>query len=149
MNYYGLIFSAVLSLAFLGCSQESGKEQAAEQKEQQKPAETSEEAVTRRANERWKYLVDTDYAKAYEYFSPGGRATLSLKSFRKSMSNRVLEWTGGKVNSAACEETICRVKIDLTYLYQGYVEAMQGQESTSVIDENWVLSEGEWWYVPL
>ena len=65
------------------------------------------------------------------------------------MSNRVLEWTGGKVNSVACEETICRVKIDLTYLYQGYVEAMQGQESTSVVDENWVLSEGEWWYVPL
>lgn len=101
-------------------------------------SQTREEIVARRSQERWDALVAGDAAKAYGYFSPATRQTLTLLGYASSV--RVGFWKAAKVEKVECpEEDLCNVHLMIDYA--------RGSTITTPLRESWARSKGEWWYV--
>ena len=107
-----------------------------------------EEVVAQRATARWQAMIDKDVEKAYGFISPGVRSTTPMNVFQGQVYSRAIDRRGAEIVSVKCEPQVCDVKVKLTYVYYGSVAAMAGQESHSILDERWILSDGAWWYVP-
>lgn len=135
-----------LSLMLGACSQQEGDEQAAAEVEVE-PAST-EQLLAKRAEERWQALIAWDMEKAYGYLSPGTRQTLPLSVYVKKSTMGPVQYKTIVVKSTQCEEQVCTLELDLSYIYQGSVSAMQGQEMSSAITEKWIAADDNWFYVP-
>ena len=136
-------FFPILALALLGgCGQPEPDKQMTEE------TVTPASQVEQRALERWQALINGDTEQAYKYLSPGARSLMPLQVYQNLISGKAISWTGVDVDTVECESDVCNVKLTLNYKYTGAMEAMQGQESSSILTENWVLSGGKWWFVP-
>ena len=109
---------------------------------------SGEQLVSRRAEDRWQSLVAWDMKKAYGYLSPGTRQSMPLSVYMKKNAVAPMEYTGAVVKNTQCENQVCTLKVQISYLYQGSVSAARGQEMSSTITENWIMADGNWFYVP-
>ena len=141
-------FLILVLFSLLACSQESQKTTTKEKSVAHVKQVTKEERVARRAQERMTALIDMDWKKAYEFLSPARRKVLSYRSFAGRMGHSAIVRDAAKVRSVECADEVCDVKIDLVYTYVGgVVDALQGQQMDSVVEEKWVYMDGNWWYV--
>ena len=141
-----IIGLTVLSLVLGACGQQGGDEQTAT--EVGVESLSKEQLLARRAEDRWQALIAWDMEKAYGYLSPGTRQTLPLSVYAKKKTMAPLQYKGAVVKSTQCEDQVCALKLELNYIYQGSVSAMQGQEMTSTITEKWIAADDNWFYVP-
>ena len=97
-----------------------------------------EEIVAQRSQQRWDALVAGDVSKAYGYFSPATRQTMTLLGYASSV--RVGFWKAAKVERVECaEEDLCEVHLKIEYV--------RGSTIATPLRESWARSGGEWWYV--
>jgi len=98
-----------------------------------------EKAVTARAQARWDAIIAKDFDAAYGYLSPASRQSLTPARF-KAMSSR-LAYRAAKVGQVACETSVCKVAIDLTY------DAPMMKGVRTPLQEAWIIDHGQAWYV--
>ena len=108
----------------------------------------ADQLSARRAEERWQALIAWDQEKAYSYLSPGTRQVISLAAYAKKNAMAPLHYEAVVLKSTQCENQVCTLKVQISYLYQGSVSAARGQEMSSTITENWIMADGNWFYVP-
>lgn len=127
-----LVFSALLALA--GCAA-TGPESPAE-------------AVAERAQARWEALLAKDYKKAYTYYSPGYRSAEPLAAFQRRLSIQRVRWTKAEYQGVECQGQVCHPSFRVTYKYRAPVQGVGTITSARKITEDWVLTDGRWYYVP-
>ncbi|MEO6689176.1 MAG: hypothetical protein ABIS07_18355, partial [Dokdonella sp.] len=72
--------------------------------------------IDRRAVERWNFLIAHQAEKAYDYLTPGFRATQTREDYAAAMNNRPLQWKSAKFKHKECDADRCQVDIDVSYL---------------------------------
>jgi len=107
-----------------------------------------ENVVKERAQARWDALVSGDYDTAYSFYSPGYRSSTSRVDFEIAIRLRRIRWVTAEVTESRCEADACTVLTLAGYHVARPVPGMSDWESTKKIDERWVRTQGEWWYVP-
>lgn len=126
----GLAAIALVALAIGGCADKANPDN-----------------VDRRAVERWNYLIAHEAEKAYDYLTPGFRATQTRENYATSMNNRPVQWKAIAFKSKKCEAERCDVQMALTYaIKMPGVDKMT--EVTSERSEKWLLVKGEWFFLP-
>jgi hypothetical protein len=106
------------------------------------------ENVDRRAVERWNHLIAHEAEKAYDYLSPGFRATQTRDVYAAAMNSRPLQWKSAKFNHKECEEDRCKAYVDVAYTLKMPGGAGSSVESTSTQSEIWIRVDGEWYFLP-
>jgi hypothetical protein len=107
----------------------------------------SPDNVDRRAVERWNHLIAHEAEKAYDYLTPGFRATQTREAYASAMNNRPLQWKSAKFDHKECEEDRCTAYVDVTYGLQ-MPGAGRSVESTNTQSETWIRVDGEWYFLP-
>jgi hypothetical protein len=99
--------------------------------------------VKARAQERRDALVKGDMERAYQYFTPGYRAIVSVDRYRNSIGN-ASQTVAATVESVECEsleKCIAKVKVEMKPLV---VPRFTGT-ITTYSDETWLFEAGQWW----
>ena len=146
MKVLQIIGLTALLFILVACGQQDSGEQTGKQVEEQ--TLSVEELLTQRAEDRWQAVIAWDMEKAYGYLSPGTRQSLPLQVYAKKNLMGPVQYKDAVVKSTQCEEQVCTLKLDLHYLYQGSISAMQGTEMSSAVTEKWVKADNNWFYVP-
>jgi hypothetical protein len=105
--------------------------------------------VVERAQARWSALVAGDLETAYTYFSPGYRSTTSLIDYGVTMRTRPVKWTSAAYKDHSCEGSRCIVRFDIGFQVPRPVPGMKVWDGTDVVEDTWVQTEGQWWYLPV
>lgn len=158
MTAYSRYLAAAWILTLLGACGETdtnteppppaGGEKTAQPAPDQRVPASPAEAVSARALARWDALVAGDYKKAHAFISPGMRSLLPLDYYRAYLEASALHWKAAEVESVECAAQRCEAAIRRTDVYVGSITALVGQETSSKLQESWIQSEGEWWFVP-
>lgn len=101
-------------------------------------ARKPEEVVKERAQARWDALLRNDVKSAYEYFSPGSRAVVDLKSYEAAVRKGF--WKSATVDGVTCTGQRCEATETIEYEYQG-------RRTRSPLTETWIEEDGNWWLV--
>lgn len=109
---------------------------------------TDDQVVAERAQARWDALLAGDLEGAYEYFSPGYRSTVSVIDFAVDLRTRRIGWISAEYLEHNCEGSRCTVKFDLGYRVRRPVPGLDVWNGTDRIEENWIKTKGQWWYLP-
>lgn len=104
--------------------------------------------IERRVTDRWKLLVARDAARAYNYLTPGYRTTTTPAQYDEWLRTRQIKWTAGKYVDRHCADaTTCTVSVEVSI--ETKLPGIPGiQQSTGVIDEQWLQIEGVWYHLP-
>ena len=105
-------------------------------------------SVDRRAVERWNHLIAHEGEKAYDYLTPGFRATQTREAYAAAMNGRPLQWKSAKFNHKECEEDRCTAYVDVAYTLKMPGGATSSVDSTSTLSETWIRVDGEWYFLP-
>jgi hypothetical protein len=130
-NIFGIATIALAVLAAAGCADHS------------KP-----ENVDRRSVERWNHLIAHEAEKAYDYLTPGVRQTQTREAYASAMNNRAVQWKAAKFKQKTCDAERCSAEVEVTYTVAMPGMGGKTMESTSVQSEVWILSGGEWYFLP-
>jgi hypothetical protein len=106
-----------------------------------------ESQVEERATARWEALFSGDLAGAYEYLTPAYRTSVSSLTYQRSVLRKRVAWTSSKYVESVCEESLCKVKFDVGYAIHGALPGVKSFEGTQIIEESWVLIDGQWYFV--
>lgn len=101
--------------------------------------EVKNEVVAARAKARWQRFIDGDLAGAYEYLSPASRAAMPLDLYKAK--HRVGMYRSVTIDRVDCQADTCTVKLSLTYDYK------QIKGITTPLVENWIITQGQAWFV--
>lgn len=112
------------------------------------PQGTPEQIVTERAKARWAAVLAGDFESAYGYYSPGYRSSHSLEAFKTRMASSRVAWTGVRLDSLRCQAEVCRPVFYVDYKVTSPLPMVGEIESATRVEEDWLLQEGRWWYVP-
>ena len=104
--------------------------------------------VEDRAQEWLDLYLAQDYAAAYGYLSPGYRSSVPSVAYQRKALLRKVRWQDGRLVGSECSENACKVKISLDYTVYSPVPGMKKYDGKHLLDQNWILSEGNWWLVP-
>jgi len=106
-------------------------------------------SVEDRAVQRWQHLIAKRAGDAYEYLTPGYRATHPKEPYAASMSNRPVQWKEVQFKKKDCaDEDTCVVHLMIIYdlkmssAMPAPVQGLSGQT------ENWIRIKGVWYYLP-
>ena len=108
-----------------------------------------EKIVPQRALERWNLLINHSPVKAYEYLSPGYRETHTLDQYVAFIGTARLKWKSVAVASQQCESEVCTVILTVKSTIPA--QLMNGTKDVELegpVTEHWVLSEGQWYFLP-
>jgi len=63
------------------------------------------------------------------------------------MKSRKVTWTSAAYRDHSCSENSCIVTFDVGYRVIKPVPGLDKWDGTSVINETWINTGGEWWYI--
>jgi len=102
-----------------------------------------------RAVERWDLLIARKAEVAYDYLSPGKRATEKREDYAKAMNNRPIRWEKVSLYSKKCEkESSCTIalQVDVSVPSAG-VGGMA--PAVGFVEETWIRADnGVWYFLP-
>jgi hypothetical protein len=127
------VVALVLSVGVMGCAGSGGGSTSSAQIEPQK-------MVADLATARWNALIKGDFAKAYNYLSPGTREVMSLDLYKDKVHGG--SWKKANVDSISCEQDLCNVLMAIEYSYRD-IKSLETR-----LDEKWMRQDGKWWFVP-
>lgn len=113
----------------------------------QQPQPEPEEIVAERAQARWDLMIERDFEKAWDYYSPGFRDTTPRQEFSEDMKRRPIRWYEADVLSVECDGDRCLAEVEVVYRA---IAAPHGQSRIRLnrkLEENWIRLRGQWWYV--
>lgn len=106
------------------------------------------DTIDKRSVERWNYLIAHEAEKAYDYLTPGFRATQAREAYAKAMNSRPVQWKAAKFKSKKCESDRCQVVVDVTYEVRMPGNVTRPVEGTRSQNETWLLVDGAWYFLP-
>ncbi len=106
------------------------------------------DAVTERAQDRWDAVLAGDYETAYSFYSPGFRSTTPMIDLAIKIRSQRVQWVSTEYKDHSCDESACTVSFLVGFKIAYPVRGMKVWESSSLVDEQWVKTEGQWWYLP-
>ena len=110
-------------------------------------SEKPEDRVASRAGKRWQARIDKDWKAVYGFMSPGYRSTHPYEIFAAQMARSPLLYRKATVEKVSCEdEERCTVKLNIESEYRGTQTSFQGQVSTSIVEEQWIKLDDQWWF---
>ena len=104
--------------------------------------------VEDRAKERLDLYLAQDYAAVYNYLTPAYRSSVSSVAYQRSELLRKVRYTGGELINSDCLEDVCKVKISMDYVIFAPVPGLSKWENKTVITQNWIWTEGNWYLSP-
>ena len=107
-----------------------------------------EDIVKERAQARWDALLNGDFATAYSYLSPGYRSATTVVDFEIGMRMRKIQYRTAEFQGHSCEKNVCTVRFKVGYQVAKPVPGMAEWKSDSIVSEQWIKSDGEWWFLP-
>ena len=107
-----------------------------------------EDIVRERAQARWDALLSRDYAGAYALYSPGYRSTATVVDFEISIRMRRIRYTSATYKGQSCDENTCTVSFQVGYRVGTPVPGVGVWDGYEVINDQWIKTGGEWWYLP-
>ena len=108
-----------------------------------------DEIVRERAEQRWEAIFAKDYARAYEFYSPGYRTKYTATDLEIAIRLQKVRWTSASYSGQECEEKTCKVRFTLNYRVAAPVPGVDVYDGFNSIEEQWILTNGKWWYVPV
>jgi len=109
---------------------------------------TRDKVIQERAQARWDALLARDYATAYQYLSPGYRSTTSVTDFEIDVRARRVQYLSAEYKAHICEEAVCTVQMSVGYKVLRPVAGLPEWKSASLVEERWIMSDGQWWFLP-
>ena len=107
------------------------------------------EIVRQRAVERWNLVANQQLVKAYDYLSPGYRATHTLEQYVAFIATSRVRWKSANIDAIKCEEDVCTAKLTVVSVLPGaLLQRPSDMEYASPIDEKWIFSDGQWYFLP-
>lgn len=106
------------------------------------------QVIIDRAKARWEAIVAQDFDTAYDYYSPGFRSSLSRFDYEFQMRKRRIVYNAAQFVSHYCEESRCTLTFQVGYGVTRPLPGVGTWENKKLMVETWVLTDGEWWYVP-
>ncbi len=103
--------------------------------------------IDTRSVERWSLLIGGKADKAYDFLSPGYRATKPRKEYAEEMNNRPVHWKEAKFIDKECHEDACNVRVWVSFTVRMRAGAPE-TKSGDMLQEKWVNVSGAWYYVP-
>lgn len=140
----------LLTLAACASTMPAGKSTAA----------SEEDAVMARAVERWNLLIGKDPKTAWTYLSPGYRSTHPQDIYAAEMGSRPVKWNKVEpyqrepdaegVKGVQCDDTgdACEVRLRVHFKIRSHLASVGLVESATVVKENWIRLDGNWYLVP-
>lgn len=104
--------------------------------------------IKQRAQERWDAVMAGDYDTAYSYYSPGYRSANSRVDFEIALRVRRVRWTSAEVQESSCDADVCTLVTTVGYAVAGAVPGVPVWKNKKNIEERWVRTEGQWWFLP-
>jgi hypothetical protein len=105
-------------------------------------------SIAERAQDRWDALLAGEYEKAYAFYSPGYRSTTSVFDLALRTKSQRVQWVSAEYKDHSCDDSVCTVNVLVGFKIVKPVKGMKVWESSSLVDEQWVKTEGQWWYLP-
>lgn len=124
---------------------ESGAEAPAQARDVGSNPAEDDAVLRRRAEDRWRALIDGDLRAAYEFQLPSYRAVTPFEKFR-SRFGRAVAWhmaTAEEVSYDGPEVARVRVAVDASILPASTGDAIR---SVTRVREVWLKRDGQWWY---
>ncbi len=138
-NRNSLILLMLSTSLLFGCSTTSSKN------------EEAGEGVSleQRVNERWDALASKNFRIAYRYLSPGFRGVIDDVTYERRMYQKTVNWLAGKHTGQECEsETLCKADVFLDFEVNTHMPGVGKQTAFQLLTENWIQSDGIWYFVP-
>lgn len=106
-------------------------------------------ALKARAAQRWQYIIDHQPAKAWDYLTPGYRATITRAAYAAKWASTPMRYLSVKVTKASCvRPENCRVYIKLGYALPAPGAGGELIQAVAPIKETWLQLDGNWYYLP-
>lgn len=105
-------------------------------------------ALVERAEARWDAVLGGDFERAYQYYSPGYRSSHTRGDFEVTMRLRKVQYREAEYAEHACEGDRCDLKFNVKYRIASPVPGLDKWEGNTIIDETWIRTGDEWWYLP-
>ncbi|HET8940551.1 MAG TPA: hypothetical protein VFN13_01005 [Rudaea sp.] len=103
--------------------------------------------IKQRAVQRWDYLIAHQAEKAYDFLSPGFRATKTRDAYAREMNGRGVHWSKVHFGSQKCDADVCKVHLVIDYSMQMGGPAGVVKSSGFVV-ETWIKTDGHWYFLP-
>lgn len=112
--------------------------------------EETTDDIDQKAVDRWQALINDDFAAAYAYLAPSFRDLETLRTYENRMAAAKLSvnWQDARYVSKQCDEDVCQVNMETTYIYRFPKRSMGEAKLTTSVQENWIKSNGKWYYMP-
>lgn len=133
--YFARIALACGALALAGCAGLTKKDE-------------DPSVIQKKAVQRWEYLIAGQGEKAYDFLSPGYRATVTREGYANSMRNRPVSWESVSYLDQKCDADTCTVRVKLKYKVQVNLHGMRKIAGDSPVTEKWIKESGHWYYLP-
>ena len=104
--------------------------------------------IQQKAVQRWDYLIAHKGGKAYDFLSPGYRATVTRESYAAGMNNRPVDWESAKFLDQKCDAESCTVRVQLKYRVMINLHGMRKIQGDSPVTERWIKESGRWYFLP-
>lgn len=107
----------------------------------------SQATLKQRVEQRWAYLVDREAAKAWDYLTPGYRATITRQEYAGRMNHRPINWTSANLTKLECptaSKCTAYVMVNIKLMVPG----IGPSASFSPLKETWLLLDNQWYYLP-
>ena len=107
-----------------------------------------EDIIKERAQARWDALLEGDFATAYSYLSPGYRSAITVVDYEIGVRMQKVQYRLAEYQGHSCEKNVCTVRFKVGYRVVKPVPGLDNWESDSMVSEQWIKSNGEWWFLP-
>lgn len=149
------IATLLIVLLLSGCVVSSnyvaeGARQKAESVEIKADSVSREDKLSVRVQNRWNALIARDFAKAYEFNSPGYKGLHTLEQFKGGFGGQVI-WTDADVARLEAKGDAAKVVVMVKYkavLAFGTQDGSTLSPGETALHENWILEDEVWYYVP-
>jgi hypothetical protein len=109
---------------------------------------TKDDPLLERAQLRWDSLLSKDLDTAYSLYSPGYRSKKSRVDFEIDLRMQRVNWTSAEYIDRECSEQRCLMRYKIGFVVRQPVPGLDEFRNFSFVEETWIKTRGEWWYVP-
>lgn len=107
-----------------------------------------EAAIERRAVERWNHIISGQYNQAYQYLTPGYRATRTPERYAVAAAVSAVKRTGIQWQGVTCEHPdVCEAVLILFYTFS--TPSAGDIPGFTEIREKWLRTGSQWYHLPI
>jgi uncharacterized protein YchJ len=114
-----------------------------------KPGVQDDAALEKLSVERWNLLIAHKAEQAYDFLSPGTRATQSRESYASEMNNRPVHWKSVEYIDRKCDDPdACTLQLRAAFTVTMSARMGKDVDAVTILWERWVRLDGHWYYLP-